>query len=1185
MSTRANRYVIRLTVALAATIALVLSPVSAPPADAASTRAKVTISVPAASVSTAKTAITAKTTGVTTGARVTLQQLKSAKWTSIKTVRLPKTKKATFIVAPPLGSVAYRVKAGSATSAVKRTTASPSVSKKVITKGERVTVRGAYGTTLRPVALQYKPAGKAWTTVARGKTTSKTGGIKLSVAPKSTGHIRLVLPKSGSKAAFISKAVKVTVNAKPALTLSVSGQSVSTVNTSVTVTATGLKVGTKVSVQKAIGSTWKTLGTRALTSANQLRFRIAPTLGTVSLRAVAGSTKSPVKKTVAVPALSLNQSVAGQAVSVKGSIDSGSRPVRIQYAPTGQGWQTIVQGTSSAKGAIAQTIEPTTSGRVRIHLPASGNHKAFTSGAVALSVSAQAVSFTMPDQAYRGEQITVTAIASPAKATRPMHLEVSDGETWQLAAEATQDAAGTATFTIGATAAGTYTHRVVAPAWKGLPAAASASRTIRIDEVPVEVSDDAVALAPEDGAAVTGWDDTTGDLAFETLPPSIAALTGGDVLVLPPSAATPGGLLRKVVGIDTENGQTIVRTESADLVDVIETAPGDIGAFSAVPLGEMAVTDVADGVEYVADEAAFAGARRVGIASVTGPRLNFAVDYTLGWEAPMPDGKPDVKVSMASKGNVSVAPTADFDLGTTWYGKVDRYQLGAGLDVNNSLVNTVSVAVEHSTDAIRGESEASKDLATISRQFVVSIGPVPVYINVTGKLLAEYSVSGKVGLKFRTTQVGRIVAGVENAPGGLDPKGYSTKATTSNQFLSVQASGEVSAFIGGELQIMLYGAIGPYLKAGLVGEGAIGIDSQQVFTCSFKVGPAAEVGIKTSDALKTLTGLSLTVAKWEFPWPGAFLDVSCPHFTDPQISTSSVPAATVGTSYTARFHNADGRDGKWTKTSGDLPAGLTLAEDGLLSGVPTVAGRKVFQITFTDDDDNSVTKSFTLTVAGAIGEEPGAGSGDVLVFGDSDNGYERDNMARVLSELGFNVDVATTVPEDLSSYASIWEIEAYEGFSDEESARVIDYINAGGSVYMTGERPCCEALNDSVESVLDGVLFNDSVQVGDAGDSPSSYFPVNPLAMENLAHNPNALTEFWPDAPGRLQSAKLTGVNSRNVFVSGDQGDIIAAAWRDNDMRFRKGRVVVIMDIDYLGRPHEEYSKVIENVATFLNRG
>ena len=245
----------------------------------------------------------------------------------------------------------------------------------------------------------------------------------------------------------------------------------------------------------------------------------------------------------------------------------------------------------------------------------------------------------------------------------------------------------------------------------------------------------------------------------------------------------------------------------------------------------------------------------------------------------------------------------------------------------------------------------------------------------------------------------------------------------------------------------------------------------------------------------------------------------------------------------------------------------------------------MFQITFTDDDDNSVTKSFTLTVAGANGEEPGAGSGDVLVFGDSDNGFERDNMARVLSELGFNVDVATTVPEDLSSYASIWEIEAYEGFSDEESARVIDYINAGGSVYMTGERPCCEALNDSVESVLDGVLFNDSVQVGDAGDSPSSYFPVNPLAMENLAHNPNALTEFWPAAPGRLQSAKLTGVNSRNVFVSGDQGDIIAAAWRDNDMRFRKGRVVVIMDIDYLGRPHEEYSKVIENVATFLNRG
>ncbi|MBZ5667485.1 MAG: Ig domain-containing protein [Acidobacteriia bacterium] len=85
----------------------------------------------------------------------------------------------------------------------------------------------------------------------------------------------------------------------------------------------------------------------------------------------------------------------------------------------------------------------------------------------------------------------------------------------------------------------------------------------------------------------------------------------------------------------------------------------------------------------------------------------------------------------------------------------------------------------------------------------------------------------------------------------------------------------------------------------------------------------------------------------------------------PTVSTTSVPAATAGTSYSATLVVSGGtRPYTWTITSGTLPAGLSLSSTtGIISGIPTGAGSAT--VTFQVADATGVTASsqaITITV-------------------------------------------------------------------------------------------------------------------------------------------------------------------------------------------------------------------------------
>ncbi|MGC0362545.1 DNA-binding beta-propeller fold protein YncE [Rhodococcus sp. 27YEA15] len=104
----------------------------------------------------------------------------------------------------------------------------------------------------------------------------------------------------------------------------------------------------------------------------------------------------------------------------------------------------------------------------------------------------------------------------------------------------------------------------------------------------------------------------------------------------------------------------------------------------------------------------------------------------------------------------------------------------------------------------------------------------------------------------------------------------------------------------------------------------------------------------------------------------------------PTLKTAELPAAQTGKAYSQKLAVNGARAATFKVASGDLPAGLTLANDGTISGTPTVAGSYTVEVTATSV--LSRTTSVTVVVSEApVGPvdpgnpgNPGTGSLDKL---------------------------------------------------------------------------------------------------------------------------------------------------------------------------------------------------------------
>jgi large repetitive protein len=82
------------------------------------------------------------------------------------------------------------------------------------------------------------------------------------------------------------------------------------------------------------------------------------------------------------------------------------------------------------------------------------------------------------------------------------------------------------------------------------------------------------------------------------------------------------------------------------------------------------------------------------------------------------------------------------------------------------------------------------------------------------------------------------------------------------------------------------------------------------------------------------------------------------------ITTKTLPPAQIGRPYSARLAGDSGDPSvlQWSLGGGSLPAGLTLAQDGAITGTPTAAGTSTFVAKVHDGNVRTTTKELSITV-------------------------------------------------------------------------------------------------------------------------------------------------------------------------------------------------------------------------------
>jgi len=137
-----------------------------------------------------------------------------------------------------------------------------------------------------------------------------------------------------------------------------------------------------------------------------------------------------------------------------------------------------------------------------------------------------------------------------------------------------------------------------------------------------------------------------------------------------------------------------------------------------------------------------------------------------------------------------------------------------------------------------------------------------------------------------------------------------------------------------------------------------------------------------------------------------------------------------------------------------------------------------------------------------------------LIFGDRG---EKGQLQTDLQSLGKSVTMnVSTLPNDLTSFGTIWHVGAFVALTSAEQSRLSSHLARGRGLHLTGERPCCDTMNASLTTFVRSVVSSGSdVTVGNQGDIGGPY-TFNSTARGNVSTNSNNLTTWNPSAPGGI---------------------------------------------------------------------
>ncbi len=635
----------------------------------------------------------------------------------------------------------------------------------------------------------------------------------------------------------------------------------------------------------------------------------------------------------------------GETFTISGRINTKFRRTVILQYKTGKKWKRLTKRRTTTSGKFSFATATTTARRsYRVVAPRTGVYPQATSKIRTVTTVGQSVSMRLPTSVYVNQSVRATVTAKPARALRPVGVQVLVGSRWTNVSSGVETSSGVATISMVATKSGTYSYRPYAPSWRHAPAVAGPAVKVTVRPDQTVADPNTRPLSDDEAQAITDFDPTAGTVVLTSAPASAANITVGKIIPIPPLPEATSGALRKVTKITRSGSTTTLATTGADLPEVIDhTADGAASVGLSVLSSSFTP---ADGVTVESLPATPGRVRTSGLQPTSIDLLKLKVNKH--W-----DGAAGSFADLT--GNVSISPFVDLDLDVGWSG-LKGYKFGAGVEVANSLTASAGV---------KAEASQSFTLGTLTQTKGGLIGPVPVWVDATFKLVAEFSESGSVTVTVEASQTGKVSAGLTNkSKSDLTPKVYTTTAKTTSAFAKVEAAGKLTGFIGPQVDLMLYSAAGPYAKLGAKAEATINYTPPSSFNCAIKFGAYAEAGLKTSDVLKKLTGKSFNKsASTDF----ATTTLSgCPEGTSgggesPLSITSVLSNGSRGTPYN-QILTATGGKAPYSWSASGLPAGLSLAND-TITGTPSSTGAYEVSITVTDASSDTATTVATIDIA------------------------------------------------------------------------------------------------------------------------------------------------------------------------------------------------------------------------------
>ena len=257
----------------------------------------------------------------------------------------------------------------------------------------------------------------------------------------------------------------------------------------------------------------------------------------------------------------------------------------------------------------------------------------------------------------------------------------------------------------------------------------------------------------------------------------------------------------------------------------------------------------------------------------------------------------------------------------------------------------VALGTKAKGDAV---SYDAKSTNYTSYEYVLTGAPKGLTINATtgaiSGTIAEDAVAGDyemtVSLKDAGGYIGQAIRLRMTVGGGITFTGNNEAKLTLGQFNRANVASELK---GKNVSYQIKGTLPEGMA--LTADGAIIGVPTTAGTSTFTVVAMA------SGAENLETAVTLTVAE---PINVAYRG-------------STLTAGKAGEAYSANVATATGAEGI-TYASSDMPAGLTIAANGAISGTPTAEGTYTFHVTASATDAEPVTAEFTVTIAKA--DEP-----------------------------------------------------------------------------------------------------------------------------------------------------------------------------------------------------------------------